>query len=161
MSLRLTKQGHHSINTSYGAVSDILNQQGFVNPTLRQLSDAVIQIRKSKLPDPAYIPNTGSFFKNPIIPLTQYDKLKLQYPDIPSYPGDEGHRKVPAGWLIDHCGWKGVMLDEIGVHTRQALVLVNHGSDSGRKIWELANMIVRHVEDRYGITLSPEVNIIQ
>lgn len=157
VTLRLTRD--HQINTSYGAIQDILNNQGVIHPTIHDVSNAVIQIRQSKLPDPAVIGNAGSFFKNPIIPLTQYEKLKNNFPDIPGYGAGEGEMKVPAGWLIEKAGWKGKHIGHAGCYEKQALVLVNLGGASGVEIWNLAGEIIKSVEEKFGIRLSPEVNI--
>ena len=129
---------------------------------LKNLSDAVIQIRRSKLPDPKEIGNAGSFFKNPIIPKSQYQQLLERYPNLPSYPIDglPDLVKVPAGWLIDQAGWKGKRFGAVGVHAKQALVLVNYGAGTGAQIWQLAQDIQADVLDKYGIEISAEVNVV-
>jgi UDP-N-acetylmuramate dehydrogenase len=147
-------------NTSYKSLSDLLAKKGISNPSIKDVSEAVIEIRKSKLPDPKEIGNTGSFFKNPIISVDHFNQLKSQYPEIPSYPVTERQVKVPAGWLIDKDGWKGKREGEAGVHEKQALVLVNHGNASGKEIWNLASQIRLSIEKRFNISLTPEVNII-
>ncbi|GEO04104.1 UDP-N-acetylenolpyruvoylglucosamine reductase [Adhaeribacter aerolatus] len=147
-------------NTSYGAISNTLEAMQVKNITLKALSDAVIAIRQSKLPDPALIGNAGSFFKNPEISPEQFADLKEQYPAIPSYPAAHGNIKVPAGWLIEHCGWKGKKINNYGVHKDQALVLVNYGGAEGNQIRALAYEIIESVRQKFGITLQPEVNII-
>ena len=129
-------------------------------PTLQAVRDAVIAIRDSKLPDPRVLGNAGSFFTNPVIPRTQYDILKEQYPTMPSYPIDDKQVKVPAGWLIDSTGWKGRALGRAGVHDRQALVLVNLGGATGREVMALAERICEEVYQKYRIRITPEVNYI-
>lgn len=158
--LRLTKPGHHQLKLDYGAIKSELEAHHIVRPTIKDVSDAVIKIRNSKLPNPAQLPNAGSFFKNPILPIHQFEKIKNSFPNIPSYPVDDMTIKVPAGWLIDQCGWKGLMLDKVGVHSRQALVLVNHGEKEGSKIVVLSQLIQKSILDKYGISLEPEVNFI-
>ncbi len=129
--------------------------------TLGAVRRAVTEIRNSKLPDPKILGNAGSFFTNPIIPCEQYEALKSQYPDMPSYPIDDSHVKVPAGWLIEHVGWKGRALGQAAVHDRQALVLVNRGGATGLEIMELAHRICEDIYSQYGIRIMPEVNYIQ
>ena len=129
-------------------------------PTLKAVRDAVTAIRDSKLPDPRVLGNAGSFFTNPVIPQAQYDALKEKYPDMPSYPIDEEHVKVPAGWLIDHAEWKGKALGRAAVHDRQALVLVNLGGATGKEVMTLAERVCEDVYNKYGIRITPEVNFI-
>lgn len=153
-------QKKHTPNTSYGAISSVLEELKVQQPTIQDISSVVCHIRRSKLPDPAEIGNAGSFFKNPEIPLEQYEALKEEYPAIPSYPVSDSTVKVPAGWLIEQCGWKGKVISNYGVHRNQALVLVNYGGASGNSIRQLAWDIIQSVEDQFGIKLHPEVNII-
>ena len=129
-------------------------------PTLKTVRDAVIAIRESKLPDPQVLGNAGSFFTNPVIPHEQYNSLKEQYPNMPSYPIDDTYVKIPAGWLIDSIGWKGKALGRAAVHDRQALVLVNLGGATGREIMALAEHLSEEVYNKYGIRITPEVNFI-
>ena len=136
-----------------------LQANGVQHPTLREVSDAVIQIRQSKLPDPKEIGNAGSFFKNPTIPNSQYEQLKAQYPTLPGYPSSEGV-KVAAGWLIEQAGWKGKRIGEVGVHAKQALVLVNYGEGTGEEIKSLSEQIQASVMEKFGIQLQAEVNFI-
>lgn len=157
--LKLTKRAHQ-LNTSYGAIRDTLAARGVTEPTIRDISNAVIAIRSSKLPDPAKIGNSGSFFKNPEIPAGQFAELQQRFPHIISFPGSNGKIKVPAGWLIEQCGWRGTRRGDAGCYDKQALVLVNYGNASGEDIWRLAQDIVASVQDTFGITLTPEVNII-
>ena len=159
VTLRLTKR-NHSINIRYGAIREILQQHQTGPVTIKAVSEAVIHIRRSKLPDPDVIGNAGSFFKNPSINAEKYDSLKNEYSDMPSFPGEDGLIKVPAGWLIEQCGWKGKSFDHIGVHKDQALVLVNYGGGSGDQLWDLAMRIRESVNQKFGIILNPEVNVI-
>jgi UDP-N-acetylmuramate dehydrogenase len=159
VTFRLVKPPH-KLNVTYGAITTTLQEMKIVNPTIQDVSKAVISIRKSKLPDPAIIGNSGSFFKNPTIPRKDYEILQEKFPDIPGYPVDDDHRKVPAGWLIEKCGWKGYERNGIGVHKLQALVLVNYGTGKGADIWALAHEIQDSVKETFDITLHPEVNII-
>jgi len=160
ITLRLTTQGNHKKNYSYGAIKEVLQSWRIEKPTIKDISGAVIKIRQSKLPNPRHIPNAGSFFKNPVIDKATFDIIKQKNPEVPSYPIDDLTVKLPAGWLIDNCGWKGVMLDKVGVHPKQALVLVNHGEDDGMKIRDLSLLIQKDVSNTFGIDLQPEVNII-
>lgn len=155
---RLSKRP--KLNTSYGAIEEELKSKGITEPTIRDVSDAIIAIRQSKLPDPKEIGNAGSFFKNPVISLLQYEKLKKEYEDMPSYKVNESQVKVPAGWLIDKAGWKGKTIGNYGVHKKQALVLVNYGQASGKDIYLLSEKIIQDIQIRYGISLEREVNII-
>jgi UDP-N-acetylmuramate dehydrogenase len=158
VTFKLNRQ--HTLNTSYGAIKSTLEEMQVASPTIQDVSAAVCQIRRSKLPDPAQIGNAGSFFKNPEIPLTLFNLLKEQHPDMPAYPVSELTVKVPAGWLIEQCGWKGKVIDNYGVHKNQALVLVNYGGAAGENIRQLALSIIHSVKEKFGIELHPEVNII-
>lgn len=146
------------LNTSYGAIEEELAKMG-VEPSIRSVSEAVIRIRSSKLPDPRQIGNAGSFFKNPIVSAERGMELKEKYPALPIYPHDEGQVKLAAGWLIEQCGWKGYREGDAGCHSRQALVLVNYGEASGKDIYALSERIVDSVRVKFGITLEKEVNI--
>lgn len=159
ITLSLTKKNHR-FNTSYGAITDTLKAMNITQPTLKSISDAVIQIRRSKLPDPLVIGNAGSFFKNPTISLTHFENLKKQYPQIPGYQSVNQDVKVPAGWLIEQCNWKGKRINNIGVHAQQALVLVNYGDGKGEEIFQLAMQVVSSVKEKFNIILIPEVNLI-
>ncbi len=154
------RKSPHTLKLSYGAIQETLQQNNVTQPTIRDVSNAVIQIRRSKLPDPAEIGNSGSFFKNPTITSEQYKTLQADFPEIPGYQVDEHQVKVPAGWLIEKCGWKGLVRNGIGVHKNQALVLVNYGTGKGADIEKLAYEIQDSVNERFGIMLQPEVNII-
>ena len=151
---------HPQVNTSYGAIKNVLEEQGIKDPTIKDVSKAVIQIRQSKLPDPAKIGNSGSFFKNPVLSKAEFNGLKESFSDIPGYENGASEVKVPAAWLIDQCGWKGHRRGDIGVHEFQPLVLVNYGGGSGQAIKELALEIQKSVIEKFGVTLKPEVNII-
>ena len=162
VTMRLHKQP--VINTAYGDIEKMLTQlvadrPGAV-PTIRDVSQAIISIRQSKLPDPAQIGNAGSFFKNPVISRQHYDTLVAQHEGIPGYPVSDQTVKVPAGWLIEQCGWKGKRLGNIGVHDKQALVLVNHGGGQGSDIRNLACQIQDSVRQKFDITIEPEVNML-
>jgi UDP-N-acetylmuramate dehydrogenase len=143
----------------YGAIQEVLKENGVGVLSLQAVSDAVISIRKSKLPDPAEIGNAGSFFKNPTISPEQFDQLKTEFPTLPGYPNEDGV-KVPAGWLIEEAGWKGKRIGEVGVHEKQALVLVNYGQGDGEAVKNLSEQVQKSVEEKFGIRLSPEVNFI-
>lgn len=159
ITLTLTKKDHR-FNIHYGAIRDVLAEKKIQELSLRAISDAVVDIRSKKLPDPTRIGNAGSFFKNPSVDVAVFGELQARFHDIPSFPGENGLIKVPAAWLIEQCGWKGKTLENIGVHKHQALVLVNYGRGDGKKIWELAMNIQSSVKERFGIILHPEVNVI-
>lgn len=158
VTFRLDK--HHHIHTAYGAINDELSAMGIAAPTIRDVSNAVIRIRQSKLPDPKEIGNAGSFFKNPVVPNSVVESLKQRYPAMPVYPIDEATSKVPAGWLIEQDGWKGKRFEDYGVHAKQALVLVNYGSATGKQIYDLSGQIIESVKQHFGIELEREVNMI-
>ncbi len=149
-----------TFKVSYGDIQKTLEEMGVKTLTIKAVSEAVIKIRKSKLPDPAEIGNSGSFFKNPEIPKTQYDELKTKFDNIPSYPINESTVKVPAGWLIEQASWKGFRDGQIGVHARQALVLVNYGGGNGNDIKTLSAKVQASVLEKFGIKLHVEVNFI-
>lgn len=155
--LRLNK--NPQINLSYGDIAQTLEQQGVNNPGIADVSRAVIAIRSSKLPDPKEIGNCGSFFKNPVIPLSLFEQIKMQHADIRSFPASEGNVKIPAAWLIEKSGWKGYRAGDAGVHTRQALVLVNYGNAKGSEIRNLAFAIQKDVFEKFGVLLEMEVNM--
>ena len=158
-SVTLRLQKRPVLNTSYGAISETLLQRGIGSPTIRDVSEAVMDIRRSKLPDPRQIGNAGSFFKNPVIPRAQYEELLAQHPGMPGYPSEQAV-KVPAGWLIEQCGWKGKRLGNIGVHDKQALVLVHFGGGRGGALMALAQDIQASVLQKFGIAIEPEVNML-
>ena len=148
------------LHTSYGAISGKLDEMGVSSPDIKDISDAVIAIRSSKLPDPAKIGNAGSFFKNPVVSKEQFDLLKEQYPDIPAYPQTNGSIKLAAGWLIEKAGWKGKKIGHYGVHVHQALVLVNYGNAAGKDIYHLSEDILQDIKAKFGVELEREVNIV-
>lgn len=147
-------------NVSYGAIESTLEEMGIKKLSIKAVSDAVIKIRQSKLPDPAKIGNSGSFFKNPVIDGIDYEGLKVEFHDIPGYKLSDNKVKVPAAWLIEQSGWKGKKFGQIGVHKNQPLVLVNYGEGKGKDIKALAFKIKDSVAQKFGIELTPEVNII-
>ena len=159
VSFTLTKKNHH-IHTEYGAIRQELEKQGITVPGIKDVSEAVIAIRSSKLPDPVILGNSGSFFKNPVIPKARYSEIKLKEPELPGYSMDDGTVKVPAGWLIEQCGFKGYREGDAGVYGKQALVLVNHGKASGSNLLALAREIQSAVNRKFNIRIDPEVNII-
>lgn len=144
----------------YGNIRAELERKGITAPTARQLRDTIIEIRQAKLPDPKVTGNAGSFFMNPIVGRRQYEQLAAQYPEMPHYRVDSHHEKIPAGWMIDQCGWKGKSLGRAGVHDKQALVLVNLGGATGSEIVTLCRAIQHDVKAKFGIDIHPEVNII-
>ena len=144
----------------YGNIRDVLRQRGITTPTASELRQAIVDIRREKLPDPLVEGNAGSFFMNPVVSRVKYEELAAQYPQMPHYTIDAGHEKIPAGWMIDQCGWKGRSLGRAGVHDRQALVLVNRGGATGSEIVALCQAVQHDVRQRFGIDICPEVNII-
>lgn len=155
---KLSKQ-HHVLHTDYGVILSELEKQNITNPTIKDVSNAVISIRNSKLPDPAKIGNSGSFFKNPIVSTTIFKKIQQSYPKIPHYIIDEEEVKIPAGWLIETAGFKGYRVGDAGVHEKQALVLVNYGNARGSEIKKLSESIQKEVFAIFNIRLEAEVNI--
>jgi UDP-N-acetylmuramate dehydrogenase len=158
MTLRLSKV--HKLNTSYGAIEKELESMDVSHPTIRDVSNAVIAIRQRKLPNPAEIGNSGSFFKNPVVSKSQFNELIQKHPNIAHYPVDNDHVKIAAGWLIDQAGWKGKSFGTYGVHKNQALVLVNYGGAKGEDIFQLSEAILQDIEEKFGIKLEREVNVI-
>lgn len=155
----LSKQPN--LTTSYGVIEQELAKNHISSPSIKDISNAVISIRTSKLPDPKIIGNAGSFFKNPIIPLSKFEQLKNQYHSIPGYATDKPEFvKIAAGWLIDQCGWKGYRKADAGCHALQALVLVNYGNATGTEIWNLSDEIIHSIQDKFDIELEREVNIL-
>jgi UDP-N-acetylmuramate dehydrogenase len=155
---RLSK--HPTLNTSYGAIEEELKHMGVQELSIQAISQAVINIRTSKLPNPAEIGNAGSFFKNPAIPAAKYETLKAAFPNIVAYPVDGGEYKLAAGWMIEQCGWKGFREGDAGVHARQALVLVNYGNATGNEIYQLSQHVLDSVQEKFGVELEREVNMI-
>ena len=148
------------LKLEYGNIKAYLAEHGIENPTLQQLHDAICAIRDAKLPDVKQIGSAGSFFKNPVIERAQFEALQKDYPDIPHYDEPNGKVKVPAGWLIEHAGWKGWHNEHVGVYEKQALVLVHYGGGKGQDIVKLAIKIQDSVEEKFGIRISPEVNFV-
>ncbi|MDM1554621.1 UDP-N-acetylmuramate dehydrogenase [Chryseobacterium indologenes] len=159
VTFKLTKKDHH-IKTEYGAITSELEKLGIENPSIQDVSKAVINIRQSKLPDPKQIGNAGSFFKNPTIPLAQFEDLKQKFENIQGYP-NEDRVKVPAGWLIEQCGWKGKQIGNVASHKLQSLVIINAtGKATGKEIFDFSTEIINSVQEKFGIELEREVNII-
>lgn len=157
---RLKKQ--REFHLEYGNILSELEKKS-ISPsdlTLNDVRNVIIEIRRSKLPDPQVLGNAGSFFMNPIVSVEKYNSLSSVYTDMPHYKVDENTVKIPAGWMIDRCGWKGKSVGNAGVHDKQALVIVNRGGATGDEIVNLARLIVKSVEDKFGIIISPEVNFI-
>lgn len=152
---RLSKKANPNIG--YGALKSVLAE----NPSLKEIRDAIIAVRNSKLPDPKVYGNAGSFFMNPVIPMEQFVELQSRYPEIPSYPALDGYIKVPAGWLIEKSGWKGKSLGNAAVYEKQALVLINRGGATGMEVKHLADTVIADVQKIFGITLHAEVNYIE
>lgn len=159
VTFKLSKNKHQQ-NTSYGAIQQALDNKQIKNPTIKDISNAVIEIRQSKLPDPKKIGNSGSFFKNPVISITQFNDLKKEFSNIPNYPISDKLVKVPAGWLVEQCGFKGKRFGDAGVHENQALVLVNYGNATGKEIFNLAQKILKSVSNKFNINLEIEVNVL-
>ncbi|HEX4876505.1 MAG TPA: UDP-N-acetylenolpyruvoylglucosamine reductase, partial [Chitinophagaceae bacterium] len=147
-------------NTSYGAIEQELEKMGVKELSIKAISDAVISIRSSKLPNPGETGNAGSFFKNPTITTSEFENLQLKFEKIVGYPNTDGTVKLAAGWLIEQCGWKGFRKGDAGCHAKQALVLVNYGNATGKEIYQLSEEILQSVKEKFGITLEREVNII-
>jgi UDP-N-acetylmuramate dehydrogenase len=151
----------------YGAIAEELGKMGIGDLSIKAVSQAVINIRSAKLPDPQKIANAGSFFKNPEVPAPKYDELKLKFPDIIAYPLAKGTVKLAAGWMIEQCGpdkigtsWKGYRTGDAGCHAKQALVLVNYGNATGKEIYNLSEEILQSVKNKFDVVLEREVNII-
>jgi len=155
----LTKSNHKK-SISYGAIKQQLADKHIEEPTLKNISDAVISIRESKLPDPKKLGNCGSFFKNPVVDTETFRQFRVKFPEAPFYEVSPTEFKIPAGWLIEQAGFKGKQFGDAGVHKKQALVLVNYGNASGSEIWELAVRIQKKVKEEFGIYIEPEVNVI-
>lgn len=151
---------HPRLDTHYGSIRAELEQRGITSPTIRDVSDAVIAIRRSKLPDPAVLGNAGSFFKNPVVGADQAARILAAHPDAAHYPAGEGLVKFAAGWLIEKAGWKGFREGDSGVHKHQALVLVNYGGATGPAIHHLSTRILESVQEQFGVELEREVNIV-
>lgn len=158
VTLRLHKKP--AFKTGYGAIQQTIEAMGTQELSIKAISDAVIHIRQSKLPNPAHLGNAGSFFKNPVIDEAQFKQLQAQHPQLSGYPQPKGQVKVPAAWLIEQCGWKGKTSGFVGVHKQQPLVLVNYGGGTGQAIYQLAQAIQQSVLTQFDIKIEPEVNLI-
>ncbi|PRX45797.1 UDP-N-acetylmuramate dehydrogenase [Salegentibacter salegens] len=158
VNFRLSKR-NHQLSTSYGAIQAELDKYEIKEPTIKNISDAVVSIRQQKLPDPRELGNSGSFFKNPVIKESEFKKLQKQFPEIPFYALQANNIKIPAGWLIDQAGLKGYRQGDAGVHKNQALVLVNYGNATGEEILGLSKEIQDKIYKKYKIRLEPEVNV--
>lgn len=159
VTLTLSKKNHR-LNIGYGAIKETLDSMHITTPTIQSISEAVIAIRRKKLPDPSVMGNAGSFFKNPVITDSHYQSLKKTYSELPGYSTENQLVKVPAAWLIEQCGWKGKRFGDAGVHTHQPLVLVNYNHATGEEIFSLAMRVRASVREKFDIDLVPEVNII-
>lgn len=154
------RKRNHTINTGYGDIQSELTKKGIENPTIQDVSNAVIAIRKSKLPDPKDLGNSGSFFKNPILLKSDFEKIHVQFPDMKYYDVSETEVKVPAGWLIEQAGFKGKRFGDAGIHKNQALVLVNYGNATGQEILAVSKDIQKTIYEKFGIQIEAEVNVI-
>lgn len=160
VTFKLTKT-RHKLNTSYGSIEEELKKNGIKIPSIKDISNAVIAIRNSKLPNPKEIGNSGSFFKNPLVDQDTFQQFSKANPTAPFYKISESEYKIPAGWLIEQCGFKGKRFGDAGVHSKQALVLVNYGNATGAEIMDLATNIITEVEKKFNIRITPEVNLIK
>lgn len=160
ITLKLRKK-NFKINAGYGAISAELEKRKISNPSPKDISNVVIEIRQTKLPDPKVLGNSGSFFKNPIVDKSILQKIKTNFENVPNYPVDENQVKLPAGWLIEQAGWKGKQIGNVGCHKNQALVIVNYGAATGQEIWNHALRVQDSVNKQFGIELTPEVNLIK
>lgn len=158
--MKLTRD-EHQLRMDYGSLREVISAHEVENPTIKSVFDAVVAVRQSKLPDPAEIGNAGSFFKNPVISLSQFEELKKNYKNLPGFPDKEGWIKVPAGWLIEAAGWKGKRVGKAGIWHQQALVIVNLGGATASDISSLADSVKEDVYKEFGILLTPEVTLIQ
>ena len=158
--VQFTLQKQPTLKTDYGVIREVLHDKNIKSPSLLDISNAIIQIRREKLPDPQKIGNAGSFFKNPIISIELHDALKKEYPAMVAHPISDHSYKVAAGWLIEACGWKGVRKGNVGCYEKQALVIVSYGIESGNEVFEFSEEILKSVKQKFGITLEREVNII-
>lgn len=151
---------NRKVNTTYGAIEQELQKMEINSPSIRDVSNAVIAIRQSKLPNPAELGNAGSFFKNPVVEQSIADSILEKFPNAPIYPAENGKKKLAAGWLIENAGWKGKTVGSCGVHKLQALVLVNYGGSRGNEIYDLSSSIISDIQQKFGVTLEREVNIL-
>lgn len=157
--VRLKLSRNTSSNVEYRILNDYLHEQNITRPSPLQVAHAVIAIRSSKLPDPLVLANTGSFFKNPVVSNAVYEQIIQQYPSMPHYPAERGNIKLAAGWLLEAAGWKGATQGDCGMHSKQALVLVNHGHATGKQVISFAKAIQQDIADKFGVTLEIEPRI--
>lgn len=160
LKVQLKFQKQPKLKLDYGDVNAILEQKGITNPNIKDVSNAIIEIRQSKLPDPAKLGNSGSFFKNPIVEKSLALSISNSHTDLKTFEVDENHVKIPAGWLIEKAGWKGKRIGNVGMHEKQALVLVNYGGATGAELWNHAQAVIEDVNEKFGIRLQAEVNLI-
>ena len=146
------------LNLNYGSLKEEVNKLG--GETLKNVRQAVINIRRNKLPDPEITGNAGSFFKNPVMLSTDAAQIKKDYPLMPAYEDQSGYTKLAAGWLIDQCGWKGKRTGDAGVHDKQALVLINYGNATGKEIYNLSEEIKKSVHEKFNVLLEREVEVV-
>ena len=158
-SVAFTLSLYPTMNTSYGVIEAELKHMGITTPGIKDVSNAVIRIRQSKLPDPKLLGNAGSFFKNPVVSNEVLQTIQSSYERVPSYPAGDGHVKLAAGWLIEQAGWKGKRFGNVGVHELQALVLVNYGGGTGKEIYDLSQRIIEDIQEKFGVCVEREVNI--
>ncbi|MDB5003351.1 MAG: murB [Mucilaginibacter sp.] len=149
-----------NVNLRYGAIEQELQNRGIITPTIKDVSQVVSHIRVAKLPDPSTIGNAGSFFKNPVITVAEFEPIQNKFPEIVNYPAGDGFIKLAAGWLIEQCGWKGKVIGNTGTWKNQALVLVNHGGATGEEVYNFSSQIIDSVYTKFGVSLQREVNII-
>ncbi len=157
VTLNLSRRPH--VHTAYPVLAQALAERGVEQPTPQAVFDAVVEIRRSKLPDPAMVPNAGSFFKNPVLQAEQAQNLAARFAELPQYPQPDGRVKLPAAWLIDYCGWKGYRAEGLGIHPEHALVIVNYGNNRGAQLLALAAAVARSVLDTFGVALEIEPRI--
>ncbi len=153
-------QKQPQLKTDYGVIREVLHDKGIKNPSLENIANAIVQIRTQKLPDPKLLGNAGSFFKNPTLPIEQYEQLKAQFPNMMAYPISDNAYKIAAGWLIEAAGWKGVRKGNVGCYEKQALVIVSYGIESGKEVFDFSEEIIRSVKEKFNIVLEREVNIV-
>jgi UDP-N-acetylmuramate dehydrogenase len=155
------KKKNYTPDTSYNALASWLEEKKIKSPNIRDVFNAVVAIRRSKLPDPSFLGNAGSFFKNPVISMSVYQRISRDYPGVPAFPVTGGQVKIPAGWLIEKAGWKGKRVGNVGTYENQALVIVNHGGATGEEIYKYAITVKESVKNMFGVELVPEVNIVE
>jgi len=158
VSFKLSKSA--KINAQYGAIQEELSNKGIAIPTIKDISDVVSEIRVAKLPDPSTIGNAGSFFKNPVVTKDEFETVKSLHPNVVYYPAPDHKVKLAAGWLIEQCGFKGVVVGQTGTWKNQALVLVNHGNATGKEVYSFSEQIINNVDAKFGVKLEREVNIL-